>query len=206
MEGKGGRGPSLNRPKLARAADDEALKKVIEDGIAPEMPEFWFLSKEALAQVASYVRELGRLPEESVPGDAAHGAQLYANSGCGGCHIVGGQGNGFGPDLSDIGAKRSAAHLKDSLLKPASALPERFLLVEATTPAGQKIRGVRANEDSFTIQIQDMAGRFHSFRKSELGSFRKLRGETPMPSYEARLTEAEVQDLVAWLATLKGAK
>src|SRR5277367_1334263 len=36
--GTGGRGPSLNRAKLAKAPDDEALWKLISTGIEPEMP------------------------------------------------------------------------------------------------------------------------------------------------------------------------
>ncbi len=47
-------------------------------------------------------------------------------------------------------------------------------------------------------------GQFHSFAKSELKEVRRLRGETPMPSYEASLSAAELDDLVAYLASLKG--
>jgi len=39
MDGGGGRGPSLRRPKLVHAADEEALKSVIENGIQPDMPQ-----------------------------------------------------------------------------------------------------------------------------------------------------------------------
>src|SRR5262249_55999398 len=38
IDGGGGRGPSLRRAKLARAADDEALKSLIENRITPEIP------------------------------------------------------------------------------------------------------------------------------------------------------------------------
>src|SRR6516225_7679167 len=65
IDGGGGRGPSLGRPKLARAADDEALKSLIENGIPPEMPEAWFLSKEEIAGLAAYVVPLAPIPYPS---------------------------------------------------------------------------------------------------------------------------------------------
>ena len=36
QNGGGGRGPNLNRPKLIKAPDDEALRGVISNGIPPE--------------------------------------------------------------------------------------------------------------------------------------------------------------------------
>jgi cytochrome c1 len=74
----------------------------------------------------------------------------------------------------------------------------------ATTAAGETVRGIRVNEDAFTIQIKDAGGRFHSFRKAELRELRRLTGETPMPAYRGRLTEGELDDLVAYLARLRG--
>jgi len=66
------------------------------------------------------------------------------------------------------------------------------------------VRGIRVNEDSFTIQIEEASGRFHSFRKSELSGLQRLNGQTPMPSFEKLLSAAELDDLVAWLAGQKG--
>jgi hypothetical protein len=66
------------------------------------------------------------------------------------------------------------------------------------------VPGIRINEDSFTIQLLDTAGRYHSFRKSELKSLRRLEGETPMPSYEGQIAAADLDDLVSYLASLKG--
>jgi len=202
--GTGGRGPSLHRPTLNQAPDDSALRKVIAEGIPPEMPGAWQLHPREVASVAQYVRSLGSLPPETLPGDAARGERLYQSKGCPGCHMVAGRGGGFGPELTDIGARRNGAYLRQTLLQPGASLPEGFLYVTAVARSGESIRGIRANEDSFTIQIKDAGGRFHSFRKSELKELRKLKNETPMPSYEGNLTSAELDDLVAYLAALRG--
>ena len=202
--GTGGRGPSLHRPKLDKAPDDDALRKAISDGIAPEMPGAWQLNPREVASVALYVRSLGKVPPEVLPGDPSRGAQVYDAKGCAGCHMNAGKGEGFGPELTSIGARRSGAHLRQTLIKPAATLPDGFLYVAAVTTAGQTVRGIRVNEDAFTIQLKDALGRFHSFRKAELKELRRLRGESPMPSFENSLTAADLDDLVAYLASLKG--
>jgi cytochrome c oxidase cbb3-type subunit III len=204
IDGSGGRGPSLQRPKLIHAADDDALKSVIENGIPPEMPETWYLSKGEIAIVAAYVRGLGNVPPESLPGDPLRGKALYARSGCNACHILGGDGFGYGPELTDIGARRGSTHLRETLRNPANTIPEDFLLVEATANSGQSIRGIRVNEDTFSIQVKDRQGHFLSLRKSKLRELKKLRGETPMPSYTTSLSPAEMDDLVAFLALQRG--
>lgn len=204
MDGGGGRGPSLRRAKLTRAADDEALKSLIENGIAPEMPPAWYLATEEIANVAAYVRTLGNVPPEVLPGDPERGKAIYARSGCSNCHILAGEGSGFGPELTDVGARRGSARLRETLRNPAKTIPEDFLLIEVSPSSGQTIRGIRLNEDSFSIQLKDQRGRFHSFRKSELRELNKLRGETPMPAYGSVLSAAELDDLINFLASQKG--
>lgn len=201
--GTGGRGPSLNRPKLKHAPDDTALREVISGGIQPEMPGAWQLHPNEVVSVAAYVRSLGAVAPESLPGDAARGAQVYGRNGCAGCHMIDGAGAGFGPELTSIGARRSGSYLRKTVMDPAASLPDRFQYVSVTPASGAAVRGIRVNEDSFTIQIKSPGGAFHSYRKSEIRELRRLEKETPMPSY-AKLSAAELDDLAAFLAGLKG--
>jgi cytochrome c oxidase cbb3-type subunit 3 len=202
--GGGGRGPALTRPKLEKAPDDEALRRVISNGFPREMPGAWQLNPREVASVAEYVRSLGAIPPEALTGDAGRGARIFRERGCAGCHIVAGKGEGFGPELSDIGARRSAAWLRQTVRRPAESLPDTFQFIAATSAAGATVRGIRVNEDSFTIQLKDAGGRFHSFRKSELRELRRLEHETPMPSYENQLNTTELEDLISYLAGLRG--
>ena len=147
---------------------------------------------------------LGTLPPETLPGDAARGARVYASKGCAGCHMVNGKGEGFGPELTAVGARRNAAFLRQTVLKPATTLPDDFLYVSAVPASGAAVRGIRVNEDSFTIQVRDAGGRYLSFRKSQLKSLDRLAGQTPMPSFQGQFGAADLDDLVAYLAGLKG--
>ena len=203
--GLGGRGPNLAQPALRHAPTDEQLVEVIRSGIpGTEMPGAWQLDEREAKLLAGYVRSLGTIAVEPLPGDPNRGRALYQSAGCAGCHILHGAGSSLGPELSDIGARRNAAYLRESLVQPGASVPERYLVVTVTTPDGKTIRGIRANEDSFTIQLRDSANRFYSFRKSDLGSLKKEFHESLMPSYQSRFTPAELDDLVAYLAGLRG--
>ncbi|HML16803.1 MAG TPA: c-type cytochrome [Bryobacteraceae bacterium] len=203
--GLGGRGPNLAQPALSHAPTDEQLVAVIKQGIpGTEMPGAWQLDDREAKLLAGYVRSLGKIAVEPLPGDPNRGRELYAFSGCAGCHIVRGDGTGLGPELSDIGARRNAAYLRESLVQPGASVPERYLTVTVTTREGKTIRGIRINEDTFTIQVRDAANRLYSFRKSDLVSAKKEFHQSLMPSYEARFTAAQLDDLVAYLAGLRG--
>ncbi len=207
-KGEGARGPMLTRAKLPRAPDDAALLKILEDGIrGTEMPAAGAMSDREMRQTAAYVRSLGKVALKPVPGDAARGAEIYRGKGnCAGSHSIHGEGGVAGPDLSGIGDSRSAAYLRESLVNPGAAVPEEYLLVTVVPGGGQSVTGVRVNEDSFSIQIRDSAGRSYSFWKKDLAQVNKQPGKSPMPSYQGQLSDVELTDLVAYLASLKEAK
>ena len=172
MEGGGGRGPSLHTPTLKHASDENGLRALIGNGISPQMPPAWYLTEDEVASVAGYVLTLGSVPREKVPGDATRGAALYAQANCGMCHTLAGQGSSVGPDLTEVGARRGATQLRQTLQHPDRTIPDGFLLVEAILPSGDVIRGVRMNEDSFSIQIRDLSGRFYSNDTRNMGADR----------------------------------
>jgi putative heme-binding domain-containing protein len=207
-KGEGSRGPALTRPKLPRAPDDATLVKVIEDGIrGTDMPGASAMSEREMRQTAAYVRSLGKIPMQPVPGDPVHGVEIFRGKGnCTTCHAISGDGGVAGPDLTTIGAARSASHLRKTLLDPQSTVPEYYLVVTAVPNSGSPVTGVRVNEDSFSIQIRDNSGRSHSFWKSDLSKIDKQRGKSTMPSYKGQLSDTEITDVVAYLASLKERK
>jgi cytochrome c oxidase cbb3-type subunit 3 len=206
--GTGGTGPDLRRSTLRHATSDPTLVEIVRNGIpGTEMPSFAISLTDNMAwQTAAYVRSLGRTSPSTVPGDALRGARLYESTGCGSCHVVNGRGGVLGPQLTSIGALRGAPYLRDAIIKPAAAHPPGFMVVRAVPAGGPEIRGIRVNEDVFWIHIRDAAGTVHTLEKSQLSRVdRELEG-TLMPSYASRLSAAEVDDLVAYLATLRGVK
>jgi hypothetical protein len=84
-------------------------------------------------------------------------------------------------------------------------LAQKSDLVKAKLRDGREISGRRLNEDSFTIQIRDSQNRLHSLRKRDLADLSKEFGRSEMPSYES-LPAAEVDDLIAYLSSLRGVR
>jgi putative heme-binding domain-containing protein len=211
LKGTGGTGPGLNRARLRRAADDQALVDLIKDGIpGTEMPDTWQMDDREIRQVAAYVRSLGRAEVTPLPGDPAKGKALYAKGECSRCHAILGQGGTLGPDLTEVGARRGAAHLRRILLDPGSSkLVDSygylaFLSVRVATRDGRLVEGLRVSEDSFTIQLRDAENRLHSFEKHELDEIKRDPEASAMPSYAEILSEREMDDLVAYLSGLRG--
>jgi putative heme-binding domain-containing protein len=214
--GAGGDAPSLNRPRLVHAPTDAALVSILQNGIPnTAMPRVRRFTESEAQQLVAYIRSLGKLADAKVPGDPKKGADIYRSLGCAGCHIVNGQGGNFGPDLTDIGFMRGPSSLRQSIVDPGAALPKgvlqvpsrgyaEYLPLRIVTKEGGEVRGIRVNEDTFTIQVRDQAGKFYSLRKSDLELLEKQTGKSLMPSFSNRLTPAELADLVAYLASLQG--
>jgi cytochrome c oxidase cbb3-type subunit III len=215
--GEGGKGPALSVPQLFRAPDREALVAIIRRGIeGTEMPGTRLLEADASA-LADWVLRLGQRPLEKLPGDPRRGAQLYSQKGgCASCHAIQGRGGTFGPDLADIGRRRGAAHLRQSLLEPDAdmvrsssiyranvSITENFLFVRVTRRDGGALQGVRVNEDTFSIQLRDASGTLHSLRKADLAEVQKDWGRSPMPPYGVVLSAQEIDDVVAYMLSLR---
>ena len=206
-KGTGGRGAELAKPRLMRVTDDASLFQVIHDGIpGTEMPANRAMTDREMWQVIAYVRTLGRATGEAVAGDAAHGAALFREKGCIGCHAVGADGGRMGPPLTEVGEKRGAAYLRAKLLDPAGNLPEGFQMAEITPAHGERVSGIVLNEDTYSIQLRDLSGHLHSFWKKDLTALEKHQDRTPMPSFRGKLGDRELDDLVAYLASLRGAQ
>lgn len=199
IDGRGGRGPALTRPRLTLAQSDSALRALIADGKDPAMPAAWYLTDQEVAEVADYVRSFGKVAFEKPSGDPHQGHALYEKLGCSGCHTLRGQGSGFGPDLTSIYDRRSATFVRETIQDPAATLPIDFQFVRLVTRSGQSMEGIRLNEDTFSIQIKDANGQPRSFLKSNLKIIRKLREKTPMPSFRSALTPKQFDDLVSFL-------
>ena len=211
--GAGGDAPSLNRARLMRAPTDAALIKILTDGIPnTAMPRIRRFTENEMRQLVAYVRSLGKGAEAKAPGDAKKGSDVYKKLGCASCHIVNGAVGNLGPDLSDIGFLRGAAYLRQAVIDPAATLPKgargyaEYLPLRIVTNQGSEVSGIRVNEDAFTIQVRDRAGKLYSLRKSELELLEKQTGKSLMPSLATRLTAPELTDLVAYLSSLRSAE
>ena len=204
--GSGGSGPNLQRASLRHASSDASLVRIVRTGIpGTEMPNFAISLTDRMAwQTAAYVRSLGRAAAEPTAGNARRGAAIYDRSACASCHVVHGEGGILGPDLTAIGAVRGPTYLRQSLVEPAAAHPPGYLVARAVSTDGKEFRGILVNEDVFWILLRDASGAVHTLEKTDALTITREPDATLMPSYASRLAPGEVDDLVAYLTTLRG--
>ena len=202
-DGTGGRGPDLTRGDLRYGNSDAALADTISTGIpGTSMPLFFFNGKQ-LWQIVAFVQSLRR-EEPRPPGDSSAGAALFrGKGGCVNCHMVDGQGGRQGPDLTTVGARRSLPHLRNAILEPNQWVAPRDWKIQAKTKSGVPVAGVRLNEDTHSLQLLVSGDKLISLVKSDLESYRIIKSSA-MPPYAGQLSQSELDDLVAYLYTLRG--
>ena len=205
--GDDGFAANLVAPNLVHAPTDSSLINLIRNGIlGTDMPPALGMTDEQISQVAGYVRSLGRSAPITVAGDLASGKAIYlGKGGCGGCHMLGGVGGRMGPDLTSIGAMRSPSNLRTSIVDPSASLSGGWTMVHVTANTGPQIHGIRLSEDNFRINVRDSRGKIHSIAKETTSKIVRDLTKSSMPSYQGRLSAIEVDDLVAYLFSLRGA-
>jgi cytochrome c oxidase cbb3-type subunit III len=155
-------------------------------------------------QVLAYIRTLGAVPATPPTGDAANGERLFKAT-CAGCHMVNGRGGQLGPDLSRIGSARPRAGLLAKLRGSSAFIRPGYEPVTLVTRGGERIRGVRKNEDEFSVQIMDSRERLQGYLKADLTEYTSDK-QSLMPVYGSdRLSDGALDDLLRYLGTLRGA-
>jgi putative heme-binding domain-containing protein len=168
------------------------------------MPAF-ALDTGDMAGIVAYLRNMNAFDAAAVKtGDAARGRALFTGKGaCAGCHRVGAAGAITGPNLTDIGAVRSAGSLQRSLVDPVSQMMPINRPVRLVRQDGTVVSGRRLNEDTYSLQVIDEGGSLRSFLKSDLREY-TVSTTSPMPSYRNTLSGDELADVLAYLLSLKG--
>lgn len=205
LDGTGGRGTDLTTGRYRHGSTDEDLFKSIANGVrGTEMPGFSLEGRQTF-QIIAFLRTLAERggPAQTAAGDADRGRAVFeGKGGCLGCHIAGSRGSRLGPDLSDAGARWSRSQLLKAILAPNDRVASRYWYAQATGRDGRKFYGLRLNEDTFSVQILDSRENLVSLVKSEMSEYRILK-KSVMPSYETSLSRGELDDLLAYLATLR---
>ncbi len=201
LKGEGGRGPNLAGGRFYHGASDGDLLSNISDGIpGTEMPGLFYM-EDRIWQIIAYIRSLNASAERPA-GDLARGVDLFRSKGCMGCHRVNGQGGRLGPDLSRIGKTRSLEHLRQSILDPGAEIQPRYWVASFKDGMGKAVDGFVMNEDTYTVQLMDMNEQLHSYEKATIKEY-KVEKTSKMPSYKESLTGEQLNDLVAYLASLR---
>jgi len=202
-DGSGGaRGPNLVRRALWHPLSDDAIFNAIRKGVpGTDMPPSNLTDDQTWNLVAFIHALTGPANDQTVPGDAAAGKQVYDTAGCAACHAIRGQGGQQAPDLSNIGGSRPLAVIREAILEPSKDL---FYLgtegVTVTLKDGRKLEGIARNRSNYSMQLVDRAGNLHLLRMNDVKEL-AIRTNSPMPGdYGERLSKEQIRNLLAYLA------
>jgi alcohol dehydrogenase (cytochrome c) len=212
-EAQGDRGPALASGSFRHGGEDSDLFRTIRAGVpGTQMPAFSLLPADNVWRIITYLRSLdanNAAVNEGVTGNAAAGQQTFwGKGGCGRCHEVNARGMDIGPDLSSA-AKNSAAYLRSMITNPnaLSANAPRWFRpsgVRVKTRDGNEVAGIERAEDNYTLIMTDLSGKLRRFDRKDILA-EQVETKSLMPdNYSQMLSPAEMEDLVAYLKSLKG--
>ena len=207
MDARGIRGPDITQV-WAKGRTDEALFGTIHSGVpGTEMPSFPVPRTSDLDvwRILAYLKTLAASePADPARGSAGTGEGVFAAN-CLACHRIGDRGGRLGPDLSRIGTARARAAIARQIRGNMADFRTGFEPVTLTTPNGQQIRGVKKNEDLFSVQIMDTGERIQGYLREDMRTVTNEK-QSAMPAFGPdRLSDANLDDLLAYLTSLQGA-
>jgi putative heme-binding domain-containing protein len=162
-------------------------------------------SPEPSAKAGSSQSEVGAKAEQAATpaGDAARGKALIESSACFDCHRIGDRGSRLGPDLSDIGNRRTPDRLRRALVAPDEEVLSENRFVRVVMKDGTTITGRLLNQDAISVQLINPKEELKSYLRASLREYTIL-DKGLMPSTEGKLTDQQVADIVSYLSSLKG--
>src|SRR5689334_23645906 len=200
-------GIDLGRGGFRRTMTDDDLVRIIRTGIPNTPMPASPMTVEQAQKIVGYLRNRASTARGgTVAGDPLRGKTAFertsASGACLSCHRVGATGSRVGPDLTDVGARRSAAELEQALVNPGADVAPANRTYRVVLKDGTTVTGRILGHDTFSVQLLDSNEQLRSFAKDDL----RERGfvATPMPSYRAALTPQEIADVVSYLSSLRG--
>lgn len=170
--------------------------RVVEETLLPAV-------RAAAAADDSRRRRLEDLASAATRGRPGEGRRLWAESSCQSCHSAGGMGAAIGPDLSRIGAARTARDILESILFPDATLVRDFETHLIETAGGEVHAGRLLREDRGAVTLVDAAGNLQSLPLASVVG-RGISPRSLMPvGLELAMSEQQLLDLVAWLTSLR---
>lgn len=136
-------------------------------------------------------------PALTLEGTADKGKTLFDNL-CVTCHIISGNGNSVGPDLTDIYRKSGETLLHD-VLDPNAAVDMEYLSFTAETSDGEMTTGLLISETEEFVTFREAGGKTTTLPRQQIERLTSS-GLSFMPEeLEAGLSQQDMADLISFL-------
>ena len=131
------------------------------------------------------------------------GRAAFTSANCIGCHQFNGEGQNFGPDLSQLANdRRTPEHILRSILLPSEKIDEKYASTKFQLDTGKTIVGMitEENDDVIKIVVDPLLKDSVTKIDADAVEGRKMSTLSPMPEgLVDNLTKEEVLDLIAYI-------
>ena len=135
-------------------------------------------------------------------GDATKGMSVYKTN-CAICHQVNGEGQNFGPGLSEIGSKLGKDGQYLAIIYPDAGISMGYEGYEVKFKDGSTMTGIISSKTETDLQMKFPGGASQAYKMSDVKSMKKLDSSMMPSGLQEAMTTPELVDLVTYLSTLK---
>jgi len=151
------------------------------------------------------VERLQRLRDQLERGDTERGELIFASekAKCSTCHRIGETGKAVGPDLTTIGANRSAIDLLESIVFPSASIVRDYGTHQILTVNGRALSGIVVAETANNLKLQQASGDSVTVKHEDIERIAPSNVSIMPAGLDGVLTEQELIDVVNYLQTRK---
>lgn len=196
---------ALDRSPGLEGLSPESLHRALQkypDDVQAAADSLFHRLNESFEQQSTRLAELAAsLPE----GNAAQGRTIFfgALASCAACHSISGQGGNIGPDLSKIGAIRTARDLLESIVLPSASIVRSFESFQIATTDGRIHTGILKQSAADAITVTTTERKEIRIPRPEIDVLEPSRVSIMPQGLEKQLSRQQLSDLIAYLSSLK---
>ncbi len=202
LDATGARAPDLTQRVLRHGNSDEALTRIIQNGIpGTGMAGFSWWPAKHVRQVVSFLQhQRGSHDPPVLTGDALKGKAVFEKHKCATCHWTGPTGGRRGTDLSV--SRGRLEYVRKAIVNPGTDVDREYQQVVLVASDGRILQGMRLSENSFYLQLIDEQDRLYTIAKADIDELKRPT-QSLMPSFEKELNPKELEDLIAYVFSLR---
>ncbi len=191
--------------KSLTEADLSAVSEKFTGASPKALRAFQDLKSDTASDSAEREQRLALLLNIAEQGNASRGRVLFhANrSTCSLCHRIGNQGGTLGPNLSGIGAIRSAKDLFEAIIFPSATVVNGFESYLLTDTAGGAHTGLIHRETTDAIYLRQVNQQIIRIPRDEVRSILRSPVSLMSAGLDGVLSDQDLADLVAYLQVCK---
>lgn len=144
--------------------------------------------------------------DASKGGDPKRGRDVYLKAQCAECHGRSDKpGLLFGPDLAGVTQRLNPRELAEAIVYPSRLVVERFKAMEVELNDGESLTGfvTEQNDELVTLATKE---KIHRIPRNNVAGIRSQELSLMPEGALSALTDAEIRDLISYLATFQETK